>query len=133
VTTTELRGNVLNGEKSLSLHKLFANASATKTLVTSILKSRCAARPNRRNRKRLELIAFGRRSWMGSSQRYADHTNNSDLDQERWQVGYNGFSARLKDMQVKDFESYLNEDRRMRIYGFVGDSNAIVQAFIGLW
>jgi len=34
--------------------------------------------------------------------------------------------------QVKDFESYLDEDHRMEVYGFVGDSKELVQALIGL-
>jgi hypothetical protein len=41
-------------------------------------------------------------------------------------------SARLKDIQVKDFSSDLVEDTGMDVFGFLGDSAERVTAFIGL-
>jgi len=41
-------------------------------------------------------------------------------------------TMRLKDIQVRDFESDLIEDHGMKDYGFVDDSKERVQAIIGL-
>ena len=41
-------------------------------------------------------------------------------------------SARLKDVQVKDFESDLIQDTGLEVFGFVGNSTERMHVFIGL-
>jgi hypothetical protein len=41
-------------------------------------------------------------------------------------------TARLQDIEVKNFTPQLIEDTGMSIFGFVGDSSERVTAFIGL-